>query len=236
MEDRIKNLKNRVFEANIFLWKKELIKLTWGNVSEIDRELEVIAIKPSGVSYEKLTPDDIVLTNLNGDPIEEGMKPSSDLMTHVFLYKSFFEINSVSHTHSTNAVKWAQSGKDIPILGTTHADAFYGAIPCTKKLTEQEVIGRYELETGKVIVETFKNRNINPSNCPAVLVCGHGPFTFGYSCKEAVENSLILEEVADMALGTVLLNPQITPIDSFLQDKHYFRKHGKYAYYGQKDN
>lgn len=235
MNERLIQLKQRVYEANIFLWKEGLIKLTWGNVSEIDRDLEVIAIKPSGIPYNDLKIEDIVLTNLDGEKIEEGLNPSSDLMTHVVLYKKFVDIKSVAHTHSTNAVKWAQARRDIPIYGTTHADSFYGMVPCTRNLSKEEIDKNYELETGNVIVETFNQRKINPIECPAVLVYGHGPFTFGRTSKETVENSLILEEVAEMAIGTELLNRSINPIDKYLQDKHYYRKHGSNAYYGQKD-
>lgn len=226
-------LKQRVFEANLFLWKESLIKLTWGNVSEIDRKRKIIAIKPSGVPYSELKVADIVLTDLDGNLIEEGLQPSSDLMTHVAIYKEFLNIKSIAHTHSTNAVVWAQARRDIPTYGTTHADSFYGPIPCTRNLTQQEVENKYELETGHVIIETLRNRKIDPIDCPAILVHGHGPFTFGTTTKSSVENSLILEEVATMALSTEALNSSIDPIEKYLQDKHYFRKHGANAYYGQ---
>lgn len=234
MTETLYEIKKRVYEANMFLWKEGLIKLTWGNVSEVDRELGIIAIKPSGVPYDKLTIEDIVITDLDGNKEGGTLNPSSDLLTHVELYKAFSNINSVAHTHSTNAVKWAQARRDIPLYGTTHADSFYGPVPCTRNLTKQEVETQYEIETGKVIIETLKERNIDPIACPAILVYGHGPFTYGKSTKEAVENSLILEEVATMALGTEFLNSSISPIDDYLQDKHYYRKHGVNAYYGQR--
>ncbi|WP_243430484.1 L-ribulose-5-phosphate 4-epimerase AraD [Candidatus Enterococcus lowellii] len=227
-------MKQRVFEANLTLPKEGLIKLTWGNVSEINRKLGVIVIKPSGVSYDTMCAEEMVVTDLNGNLLEkESLNPSSDLATHVVLYKSFEKIGAIVHTHSTNAVKWAQARRDIPAYGTTHADTFYGSIPCTRQLTREEIESEYEKETGKVIVETFKKRNIEPLACPAVIVYGHGPFTWGETVEKAVQNSVILDEVASMALGTEQLKPTITAIDSYLLDKHYYRKHGVNAYYGQ---
>lgn len=233
-EQIILEMKQRVFEANLTLPKEGLIKLTWGNVSEINRKLGVIVIKPSGVSYDTMCAEEMVVTDLNGNLLEkESLNPSSDLATHVVLYKSFEKIGAIVHTHSTNAVKWAQARRDIPAYGTTHADTFYGSIPCTRQLTREEIESEYEKETGKVIVETFKKRNIEPLACPAVIVYGHGPFTWGETVEKAVQNSVILDEVASMALGTEQLKPTITAIDSYLLDKHYYRKHGVNAYYGQ---
>ncbi len=233
-EQIILEMKQRVFEANLALPKEGLIKLTWGNVSEINRKLGVIVIKPSGVSYDTMCAEEMVVTDLNGNPLEQdSLNPSSDLATHVVLYKNFEKIGAIVHTHSTNAVKWAQARRDIPAYGTTHADTFYGSIPCTRQLTREEIESEYEKETGKVIVETFKKRNIEPLACPAVIVYGHGPFTWGETVEKAVQNSVVLDEVASMALGTEQLKPTITAIDSYLLDKHYYRKHGINAYYGQ---
>lgn len=230
----INEMKQRVFEANLQLPDLELVKLTWGNVSEINRELGVIVIKPSGVDYKEMKADQMVVTDLEGKVLEkESLKPSSDLPTHVVLYRDMPEISSVVHTHSTNSVMWAQAGRDLPAYGTTHADTFYGNVPCTRQLTDEEVKEAYEENTGKVIVETFKERNISPNEVPAVLVYGHGPFTWGKTPKKAVENSLILEEVCTMARETEMVNSHISTIPQYLLDKHYFRKHGADAYYGQ---
>ena len=230
----IQAMKERVFKANLDLPNQGLIKLTWGNVSEINRDLGIIVIKPSGVSYETMKVEDMVITDLEGNLLDkESLNPSSDLSTHVILYQAFKEVNAIVHTHSTNAVKWAQARRDIPAYGTTHADTFYGPVPCTRQLTKKEIEEQYEIETGNVIVETFKERNIDPFACPAVIVYGHGPFTWGETIEKAVQNSIVLEEVADMAMGTELLNHTIDPIDSYLLDKHYSRKHGETADYGQ---
>ncbi|MHC5250393.1 L-ribulose-5-phosphate 4-epimerase [Enterococcus sp. LJL90] len=226
-------MKEQVFEANLGLPQAGLIKLTWGNVSEIDRDLGIIVIKPSGVNYDTMTVEDMVVTDLKGNPLEYGLKPSSDMATHAVLYQNFEQLGAIVHTHSTQAVKWAQARRDIPAYGTTHADTFYGAVPCTRQLTQTEIETAYEAETGTVIVETFRERGLDPEACPGVLVYGHGPFTWGRTPQKAVENSIALEEIADMALGTEQLHPEITPIDSYLLDKHYFRKHGATAYYGQ---
>lgn len=229
----LQEMKQRVFEANLALPKAGLVKLTWGNVSEINRDLGIIVIKPSGVDYQTMKQEDMVVTDLDGNLIEPGLKPSSDLATHVELYKQFPKINSVVHTHSKNAVMWAQAGRDIPSYGTTHADTFYGPVPCTRQLTDEEIDRAYELETGKVIVETFKEQEIDPLAVPGVLVYGHGPFTWGETPKKAVENSIVLDEIAEMAFITENINQTIQPIPQYLLDKHYFRKHGANAYYGQ---
>ncbi|MGX7024780.1 L-ribulose-5-phosphate 4-epimerase [Vagococcus hydrophili] len=230
----IEEMKERVFKANLALPKLGLVKLTWGNVSEINRELGVIVIKPSGVSYDTMEMSQMVVTDLKGDLLEEkSMKPSSDLATHVVLYREFSDINAVVHTHSTNAVMWAQAGCDLKAYGTTHADTFYGSVPCTRELTKEEVESAYEENTGNVIVETFHKRGIKPSEIPGVLVSGHGPFTWGATPDKAVENSLILDEVSLMAKETEKINQRVVDIPNFLLDKHYLRKHGKSAYYGQ---
>ncbi|MET3562317.1 L-ribulose-5-phosphate 4-epimerase [Enterococcus rotai] len=232
-EQLIQEMKERVFAANLELPDAGLVKLTWGNVSEINREAGVIVIKPSGVSYSTMKSGDMVVTDLNGETIEAGLKPSSDLATHVALYKAFKEIGSVVHTHSKYAVMWAQAGREIPAYGTTHADTFYGGVPCTRQLTPEEVTSAYELETGKVIVETFKEKAIDPLAVPGVLVYGHGPFTWGQTPQKAVENSIVLDEVAEMASMTEVVNEAVQPIPQYLLDKHFFRKHGSNAYYGQ---
>lgn len=233
-EEIIQAMKQRVFEANLELPQYGLVKLTWGNVSEINRELGVIVIKPSGVKYEKMQADQMVVTDLNGNSLEPGsMNPSSDLPTHVVLYQAFEEVNAIVHTHSTNSVMWAQAGRDLPAYGTTHADAFYGTIPCTRQLTEKEVQEAYEINTGHVIVETFKERSLKAKEVPGVLVYGHGPFTWGDTPMKAVENSLILDEICLMAKENEQINPKIQAIPQYLLDKHYFRKHGDQAYYGQ---
>nr|MBO1352395.1 L-ribulose-5-phosphate 4-epimerase [Enterococcus sp. DIV0212c] len=226
-------MKERVFSANLALPEAALVKLTWGNVSEINREAGVIVIKPSGVPYSTMEACHMVVTDLDGAVLEAGLKPSSDLATHVQLYKAFKEINAVVHTHSKHAVMWAQSGREIPAYGTTHADTFYGVVPCTRQLTSEEVASAYELETGKVIVEAFNEKNIDPLAVPGVLVYGHGPFTWGKTPQKAVENSIVLDEVAEMACATEIVNDRIQPIPQYLLDKHFFRKHGTNAYYGQ---
>ena len=226
-------LKKKVFKANLLLPKYHLITFTWGNVSGIDREKGLVIIKPSGVDYETMTFDDMVVTDLEGKVVEGHYKPSSDLMTHLEFYKNFKNIGGVVHTHSTNATSWAQAGKDIPALGTTQADYFYGSIPCTREMTKQEIVNDYELNTGKVIVETFNTRKINPDDMPGVLVRNHGPFTWGKDPMNAVHNAVVLEEVAKMAFNTILINPQVEKMPDALLDKHYLRKHGPNAYYGQ---
>lgn len=228
-----KVLKERVLETNLLLPKHNLITFTWGNVSEIDRELGVVAIKPSGVDYENMTSDDIVIVDLEGTVIEGHLKPSSDLMTHLELYKSFKDIGGVVHTHSRNATSFAQAGRDIVALGTTQADYFYGNVPCTRQMTPAEISKDYELNTGKVIVETFFEREINPNDVPGCLVYSHGPFVWGTDCFNAVHNAVVLEEVALMNMNTERLNPAIERMQQELLDKHYLRKHGANAYYGQ---
>lgn len=233
MKTRIAELKERVYRANLLLKQNNLITLTWGNVSEIDRERGIIVIKPSGVDYEKMSAEDMVVTDLEGNVVDGKLKPSSDLPTHVMLYKHFGDIGAVVHTHSRWATIFAQAGKDIPMLGTTHADTFYGDIPCTRTMTAKEISGDYEKETGAVIVERFKN--LDPVAIPGVVVNSHGPFTWGKDAYDAVKNAIILEEVAMMAWHTLALNNDAS-FQQELADKHYFRKHGEGAYYGQGDN
>ncbi len=228
-------MKQRVLDANLLLPKYGLITFTWGNVSEIDRERKVIAIKPSGVEYDQMTVNDIVVCDLEGNVVEGELNPSSDLMTHVEFYKNFPNIGGVVHTHSRWATSWAQAGKDIPALGTTQADYFYGDIPCTRKMSIEEIHGQYEMETGKVIVECFKERNINADEMPGVLVHSHGPFTWGKNGFDAVHNAVVMEECAMMAFtATQLCLGKIDAMQSELLNKHYLRKHGAGAYYGQK--
>ena len=234
-EETIQVMKERVCEANLQLPKWGLVTHTWGNVSEVNRELGVIVIKPSGVPYEVMRADQMVVTDLEGNPLDkDGCRASSDLPTHVELYKSFEAVNSVVHTHSTNAVSWAQSGRDLPVYGTTHADGFYGPVPNTRQLTQEEVEEAYEVNTGKVIVETFEERKIDPTAVSAVLVNGHGPFTWGETTSKAIENSYVLDEVCRMAIQTELNGGKDNPLPQYVLDKHYFRKHGANAYYGQK--
>ncbi|HJF37953.1 L-ribulose-5-phosphate 4-epimerase [Weissella cibaria] len=230
----MENLKQRVYEANMALPKHDLIKFTWGNVSEIDRESGLFVIKPSGVDYDDLTPDDMVVVDLDGNVVEGDLNPSSDTDTHRVLYKEFPDIGGIVHTHSPWAVSFAQAGVDIPAAGTTHADTFYGDIPATSLMTEAEINGAYELETGNVIVKTFEDRFIDPNEVPAVLVQDHGPFVWGPNAEKAVYNSVVLEEVAQMAYHTMMLNPHNVHMSQTLLDKHYLRKHGANAYYGQK--
>lgn len=227
----LEQLKQEVLEANLALPKYGLVTFTWGNVSGIDREQGLVVIKPSGVEYEKLTVDDLVVVDLEGNKVEGELKPSSDTPTHLVLYQAFDEIGGVVHTHSSWATSWAQAGKPIPAYGTTQADYFYGEIPCTRKMTSEEIKGDYELETGNVIIETYKDKN--PSQLPSVLVNNHGPFSWGNDAGNALHNAVVLEEVAKMAYRTVNLNPEGTPMDRELLDKHFLRKHGVNAYYGQ---
>ena len=213
--------------------RRGLITYTWGNVSEIDRDTGYFVIKPSGVDYDKLRPEDMVVMDLEGKRIEGTLNPSSDTPTHLELYKKYPEIGGVVHTHSPEATSWAQAGRDIPLYGTTHADYFYGSIPCARSLTPEEIGGEYERNTGLVIIETFEQRGLNPMHTPGVLCTNHGPFTWGKDAAEAVHNAVVLEEVARMAIRTELLNPQVQPAPDSIRDKHFFRKHGENAYYGQ---
>jgi len=225
-------LKEEVCKANLALVDYKLVIFTWGNVSGIDRKKGVVAIKPSGVDYSQLTPDKIVLLDLDGKVIEGDLKPSSDTPTHLELYRCFPALGGICHTHSPRATAWAQACREIPAFGTTHADHFYGPVPVTAIMTRAEIEGDYELNTGKVIVRRFKD--IDPMSIPAVLVAGHGPFTWGKNADKSVENAMVLEQVAAMAFETVSLVPDAVGISSTLLDKHYLRKHGKNAYYGQK--
>lgn len=226
-------LKETVLTANLALPEYGLVTFTWGNVSEIDRKQKVIAIKPSGVEYSKMKKDDIVIVDLDGNRLEGNLNPSSDTATHIELYKAFPQIGGIVHTHSRYATIWAQAEMDIPALGTTHADYFYGDIPCTRRLTDAEINTDYEKNTGLVIVSEFKQQNIDPVAMPGVIVSGHAPFCWGKNAMDAVHNAVVLEEIAMMALETRRLNLGIK-IQKTLSDKHYFRKHGDNAYYGQK--
>lgn len=230
----IERLKKEVLDANLKLPEYGLVTFTWGNVSGIDRESGLVVIKPSGVPYDELEIDDLVVLDLDGNVVEGSLNPSSDTPTHLALYRAFKKIGGIVHTHSPNATSWAQASRPIPALGTTHADYFYGEIPCTRTLTEEEVERGYELETGNVIIETFEEMGIDPSAMPGILLSGHAPFSWGGNAVQAVHNAVVLEEVAKMALNTLVLNPQVQPIDQYLLDKHYLRKHGANAYYGQK--
>jgi len=228
----LEQLKKEVLKANLELMKKNLVIYTWGNVSGISRQDGLIVIKPSGVAYEKLTAENMVVVDIEGNIIEGQLNPSSDTATHLVLYNNFKDIGGIVHTHSVYATSWAQAGMDIPCYGTTHADYFYQDIPCTRIMTIDEVQNKYEENTGIVIVEKFKNRDYN--HTPAVLVSGHGPFTWGKNSEDALYNSVVLEEVAKLAYNTMLLNPFIDNCPYYLLNKHFFRRHGKSAYYGQK--
>ena len=232
----LESLKRAVYEANMELQRKGLVVCTWGNVSEIDRESGLVVIKPSGVEYELLNPEDMVVVDLEGNVVEGKYRPSSDTPTHIELYKAYSEIGGVAHTHSTSATSWAQAGREIPCYGTTHADYFYGPIPCTRNVTKEEVEAGYEKHTGTVIVETFQMAGINPMYTPGVLCANHGPFTWGKNAKEAVHNAVVLEQVAEMASRAEQLNNHVKELPKEIRDKHFFRKHGKNAYYGQTIN
>ncbi len=229
----LEQLKKEVYLANMELPRYGLVTFTWGNVSGIDRERGYFVIKPSGVAYEKLTPEDMVVMDLEGNRVEGRYKPSSDTATHLELYKRFPEIGGVVHTHSPEATAWAQAGRGIPLYGTTHADYFFGEIPCARSLTPEEIEEAYETNTGKVIIETFESRQLNPMYTPAVLCANHGPFTWGKDAAEAVHNAVVLEEVAKMAARTELINPYVSEAPTSIRDKHFYRKHGENAYYGQ---
>ena len=224
-------LKEKVFRANLDLVKHGLVIFTWGNVSAIDRENNLVVIKPSGVSYETMVAADMVVVDLDGNIVEGGLRPSSDMPTHLMLYKAFSEIGGIVHTHSTYATAWAQAGRDIPNIGTTHADYFHDAIPCTAEMSRAEVEGNYEKETGRVIVRCFKE--IDPVLTPGVLVRNHGPFAWGRDAADAVHNAVVLEQVAKMAYLSYQINPALT-MNPLLVEKHFNRKHGPNAYYGQK--
>ncbi|WP_437131629.1 L-ribulose-5-phosphate 4-epimerase [Bacillus atrophaeus] len=227
----LETLKKEVLTANLKLQEHRLVTFTWGNVSGIDRENERIVIKPSGVEYSELTADDLVVLNLDGEIIEGSLKPSSDTPTHLYLYKAFPNIGGIVHTHSHWATSWAQSGRDIPVLGTTHADYFDSAIPCTREMYDEEIVKDYEHNTGKVIAETFKNQKYE--QVPGVLVNNHGPFCWGTDALNALHNAVVLETVAEMAFHSIMLNQNISPINTVLHEKHFYRKHGANAYYGQ---
>ena len=227
----LEELKKTVCEANLLLPKHGLVTFTWGNVSGIDREKGLVVIKPSGVPYDGMQPEDMVVVDLDGKLVEGKWKPSSDTPTHVVLYKAFPECGGIVHTHSRWATTFAQAKKEISAMGTTHADYFYGAIPCTRPMTDREIRGEYEKETGNVIVETFADRN--PADIPGVVVCSHGPFAWGTDPMNAVHNAVVMEEVAFMNWHAMVLNPELGPMQQTLLDKHYLRKHGINAYYGQ---
>ena len=230
----LEDLKQKVYEANMLLPKYGLVTFTWGNVSQIDESGKYFAIKPSGVDYDKLRPEDMVIMDLEGNKVEGKLNPSSDTPTHLELYKAFPEIGGVVHTHSSYATSWAQAGRSIPCYGTTHADYIYGEVPCLRCLTKEEIDEAYEENTGHLIVNEFKRMNKEILAVPAVLCKNHGPFTWGKDAGEAVHNAVVLEEVAKMAYRAESINPKIEPAPQELQDKHYYRKHGDNAYYGQK--
>lgn len=229
----LEKLKKEVYEANMELPKRGLVTYTWGNVSGKDPETGYFVIKPSGVEYDELTPDDMVVCDTDGNRIEGRYKPSSDTATHAELYKAYPELGGIVHTHSTWATSWAQAGRDIPCYGTTHADYIYGPIPCARSLTKEEIDEAYEKNTGKVIIETFEKRDLNPVYVPAVLCTNHGPFTWGKDAAEAVYHAVVLEEVAKMAAHTEEVNGHVAPAPDCIKDKHFLRKHGENAYYGQ---
>lgn len=229
----LEELKEEVYRATMELPRRGLVTFTWGNVSGIDREKGLFVIKPSGVEYDELTPADLVVMDLQGNQVEGKLNPSSDTKTHLVLYNAFPQLGGIVHTHSTYAVAWAQAGQAIPCYGTTHADYFYGPIPCARHLTPAELDEDYERNTGKVIVETFKKRNLDPVAVPGVICHSHGPFTWGKDAAQAVYHAVVLEEVAKMALLTRQVDPLTAPAPQHVQDKHYMRKHGPNAYYGQ---
>lgn len=227
----LEELKKKVYEANMELQEKKLVIYTWGNVSEIDREKGLVVIKPSGVEYDTMKPEDMVVVDLQGNIIEGNYRPSTDTPTHLVLYNKYPEIGGVVHTHSEWATTFAQAGIDIPAFGTTHADYFYGEIPCTRELTDDEINGEYEKETGNVIVETIGEKD--PLEVPGIVVKNHGPFAWGKDADSAVYNAVVLDKVAEMAYKTMTLNNRVKPVKQTLLDKHYLRKHGANAYYGQ---
>ena len=230
----LEELKERVLKENLELDKRGLVTYTWGNVSAIDREKGLIVIKPSGVKYEDMKAEHMVVVDLEGNVVEGNYRPSSDTATHIELYKKYTELGGVVHTHSTFATSWAQACNDIPAYGTTHADYFYGDIPCTRKMKIEEIKSEYEKETGKLIIETLNERNLSPSNMKGILVHSHGPFVWGETADDAVHNAVVLEELAKMAAHTETLNTHVKKMQDELLDKHFLRKHGENAYYGQK--
>ena len=229
----LEELKQKVYEANMLLPAYHLVTFTWGNVSAIDRASGLFVIKPSGVDYDKLSPEDMVVVDLEGNVVEGKYRPSSDTPTHLVLYKRFPQIGGIVHTHSPFATSWAQAGRGIPCYGTTHADYLYGEIPCIRNLTPQEIDEGYEENTGIVIADEFERLGLDPVAMPGALCKNHGPFTWGKDAHEAVHNAVVVEEVAKMALYTEMINPKAEPTPQAMQDKHYLRKHGKNAYYGQ---
>ncbi len=229
----LEKLKEQVYAANMELPKRGLVTFTWGNVSGMDRESGYFVIKPSGVEYERLAPEDMVVMDLEGNRIEGKYKPSSDTATHIELYRAFPELGGIVHTHSSYATSWAQTGRDIPCYGTTHADYIYGAVPCARQLTEEEIKEAYEKNTGKVIVETLQERKLNPLHIPCILCTKHGSFAWGKDAIEAVHNAVVLEECAKMACWTEVINPKVGAASQTIMDKHFLRKHGDKAYYGQ---
>ena len=231
----LEELKKQVYEANMMLPKYDLVTFTWGNVSAIDRESGLFVIKPSGVEYDQLKPEDMVVVDLQGNKVEGEYNPSSDTATHVVLYNRFKDIKGVVHTHSSWATSWAQAGRDIPCYGTTHADYIYGEVPCVRCLSKEEIEEAYEKNTGVLIVEEFIRRCKEPMAVPAVLCKNHGPFAWGKDAKDAVHNAVVLEEVAKMAYRAEVINHRVEPAPQELQDKHYYRKHGANAYYGQSE-
>lgn len=232
----LESLKQAVYEANMQLPAMHLVTFTWGNVSGIDRQQGLFVIKPSGVEYEKLKPEDMVVVDLEGKKVEGKLNPSTDMLTHMLLYREFPEIGGVVHTHSPHAVGWAQAGRDIPAYGTTHADYFYGPVPCARSLTPEEIDAGYELNTGAVIVETFRERGLNPKHVPGVICRNHGPFAWGKDPAQAVYHAAVLEEVAKMAIYTIAIDPEAPEAPKHVLDKHFLRKHGPNAYYGQGDH
>ena len=230
----LEELRKQVYEANMELPRRNLVTYTWGNVSGIDREKGLVVIKPSGVEYDELTPENLVVLDLDGNRVEGELNPSSDTKTHLELYKAFPPLGGIGHTHSPYGGAWAQAGRDIPCYGTTHADYFYGAVPCARHLTKEELDEDYEKNTGKIIIDTFTDRGIDPVAVPGAICHSHGPFTWGKDAAQAVYHAVVLEEVAKMALLTRQVNSDAAPAPQYLQDKHYMRKHGPNAYYGQK--
>lgn len=228
----LEGIKQQVLQANLDIVKHGLVLLTWGNVSAFDEQTGYVVIKPSGISYDQMHAEDMVVVDLDGRRVEGKLNPSSDTPTHVELYKAFSGVKAVVHTHSKWATSWAQANRGIPALGTTHADNFFGEIPCTRRLTEEEICGEYERDTGTVIIETFREKNIDPLNVGAIIVANHGPFSWGASCKKAVENAIVMERAAEMAYLSVQINTE-ADIQPTLLGKHFLRKHGKDAYYGQ---